>query len=319
MDPVRKPEGAVRVLHISDLHVDVPLSTVPWRGWLNKRFMGGANYLLNRSRHFRAVREKIRALDRFRREQRVDLVLCTGDYTVLGTEAELAAARDAVEPLTRAPLGFVTVPGNHDVYVPDALGRFERFFGDLLETDMPDRRVDGRWPIVRFVGDTIAVVAVDSARPNPQPWRSSGRVPDAQMEALAGILAEPRVRERFVFVITHYAPRLANGRRDRFTHGLVNGDALLACVADLPHGAVLHGHVHHCYRVRVPGVGPTLFGAGSTTQDAREGLWLFDVTPEGVIAARGGWVNDAYALTGSRFELSRAPRPPRPTRRSEPG
>lgn len=301
--PLPKPEGALRALHISDVHVDVPLRSVPWRGWLNKRLVGGANYVLNRSRHFRSVRQKLAALDRFRRAQEVDLVLCTGDYTVLGTEAELAAARDLVDPLTEAPMGFVTVPGNHDVYVADAIGRFERFFGDLLGTDMPDRRVDGRWPVVRFIGDTVAVVAVDSARPNPQPWRSSGRVPAEQIEALRSILDDPAVRDRFVFVLLHYAPRLESGRPDRFTHGLLNADEFLAAIADVPRGAVLHGHVHHCYRVRVPGVGPTLFGAGSTTQDAREGLWLFDVTDRTVRATRGGWVEDRYDLTGSTFTV----------------
>lgn len=298
-----KPAGAVRVLHISDVHVDVPLRNVPWDSWMGKRLLGGANLMLRRGKHFRRVREKMIALDRFRREREVDLVLCTGDYTVLGTEAELAAAREVIDPLTKAPLGFVTVPGNHDVYLPDAIGRFERFFGDLLGTDLPEHRVDERWPIVRIVGDTIAVVAVDSARPNPQPWRSSGRIPDAQVEALGRIFADPRLADRFVFVITHYAPRRADGRPDDFSHGLLNADAFLRELRAVDRGAVLHGHVHHCFRVALPGLAPNLFGAGSTTQDDREGLWLFDVAPERVTAARGGWVRDRYDLTGSRFEL----------------
>lgn len=298
-----KPEGALRVLHVSDIHVDVPLRNVPWSGWMGKRVMGGANLVLRRGKHFRRVREKVKALDRFRVERDVDLVICTGDYAVLGTEAELAAAREVIDPLTRAPLGFVTVPGNHDVYVTDAIGRFERFFGDLLETDLPEHRVDGRWPIVRLIEDTIAVVAVDSARPNPQPWRSSGRIPDPQIEALGRILADPRLDGRFVFVITHYAPRLADGRPDRFTHGLLNADAFLRELRAVERGAVLHGHVHHCFRVEVPDLAANLFGAGSTTQDDREGLWLFDVHPDAVHAARGGWVGDRYALTGSRFRL----------------
>ena len=88
--------------------------------------------------------------------------------------------------------------------------------------------------------------------------------------------------------ITHYAPRLADGRPDTFAHGLVNADDFLEVCADLPFGAILHGHVHRCFTVRVPRVRPTLFGAGSTTQDLREGLWLFDISPDGVRAVRGG-------------------------------
>lgn len=299
-----KPDGAIRVLHVSDIHVDVPLRHVPLGGWAGKRLMGGANLVLRRGKHFRRVREKVKVLDRFWREAGVDLVLCTGDYTVLGTEAELAAAREVIAPLTEAPLGFVTVPGNHDVYVPDAVGRFERFFGDLLETDLPDLKTDGDWPIVRLVGDTVAVVAVNSARPNPHPWRSSGRIPDPQLDALPGIFSDSRLAGRFVFVITHYAPRLASGKPDSFTHGLVNAEAFLSQCAAVERGAILHGHVHHCFHLKVEGLRASLFGAGSTTQDDREGLWLFDIEPDRVRAARGGWVGDRYALTGSPFEVT---------------
>jgi 3',5'-cyclic AMP phosphodiesterase CpdA len=289
--------SALRVLHISDVHVDVPFIDIPWQDWLGKRVLGGGNLLLRRGRYFRKTREKLAALDRFRREQGIDVVICTGDYTVLGTDPELAAARDAIDPLTRAPLGYVTVPGNHDVYVDDALGRFEARFGDLLTTDLPQYRVDRYWPNVRLVGDAVAVIAVNSARPNPQPWRSSGAIPPEQLGALGRILRDPRVRSRFVFVITHYAPRLADGSRDSLLHGLDNAEDFLHVCADLPRGAILHGHVHRCFHVRVPGIRPPLFGAGSTTHDLREGLWLFDVGSASIRATRGGWDGHRYVLT----------------------
>ncbi|MFK7989368.1 MAG: metallophosphoesterase [Sandaracinaceae bacterium] len=286
----------MRVLHLSDVHVDVPLAQVGGQALWGKRFIGAANLVLRRGKHFRRVREKVQALDRFRQEQDVDLVLCTGDYTVLGTDPELAAAREVIEPLTRAPLGFVTVPGNHDVYVPSGLGRFEAHFGDLLKTDWPESQVDGVWPLVRLIEDTVAVVCVNSARPNPQPWRSNGRIPDAQIDALREVLRDPRLEGRFVFVLTHFAPRLADGRPDRFLHGLVNADDLLRTCAAVPRGAILHGHVHRCFCVRVPGVGPTLFGAGSTTQEHREGLWVFDIDGETASARQGRWSDDRYVL-----------------------
>ena len=296
--------GALRLLHISDVHVDVPLGTLPWRDWVAKRVLGGGNLVLRRRRHFLRTREKLAALDRFRREHGVDAVISTGDYTVLGTEPELSAAREAIEPLTRAPLGFVTVPGNHDVYVNDALGRFEAAFGDLLSTDLPEYLVDAHWPAVRLIGDSVAVVAVNSARPNPQLWRSSGRIPPPQLSALARVLRDPRVRSRFVFVITHYAPRLADGSPDTFTHGLENAEELLQTCADLPRGAILHGHVHRCFHVEVPGVRPRIFGAGSTTQDLREGLWLFDIGPDGMRAAKGSWDGHRYVVTDEHVEAA---------------
>ena len=106
----------IRVLHFSDVHVDVPFRDMPAREFLGKRLIGGANLLLRRKRLFRDARAKLAALARFADEQAVDLAICTGDYTALGTGPELAAARAAIEPLTRRPRGFVTVPGNHDLY-----------------------------------------------------------------------------------------------------------------------------------------------------------------------------------------------------------
>ena len=282
-----------RVLHISDVHVDVPFGALPKRALLNKRIVGAANQWLRRGRRFRFTRDKLRALARFAEESDVDAVICTGDYTVVGTDPELAAARAAIEPLTRAPLGFATVPGNHDLYLDDGRGDFALHFGDLLEGELGEHRVDGPWPAVRFFGDHVAVVAVSSARPNPQVWRSSGRIPDVQLDALRNVLADSRLTGRFVFVITHYAPRLADGRPDHFSHGLLNADAFLR--ASAPASAILHGHVHRCFHVRIRGA-PPLFGAGSTTEDGVEGLWLFDIEPGEAIARRGRFDSGRYLL-----------------------
>jgi hypothetical protein len=111
------------------------------------------------------------------------------------------------------------------------------------------------------------------------------------------------LRDRFVFVITHYAPRLADGRPDTFLHGLVNADELLHICADLPRGAILHGHVHRCFSVKLPGVRPTIFGAGSTTQEEREGLWVFEVGAAAMRAVRGRWEADRYVLTNDELRV----------------
>ncbi len=285
------------MLHFSDVHVDVPWSELPWTQMANKRLLGAANLLLRRGRRFARAREKLAALARFAAEQRVDVAVCTGDYTALGTEPELRAAREAVEPLTHAPLGFVTVPGNHDLYLPDAVAdrRFERVFGDLMRTDWPERAIDHGWPTVRLFGDELAVVAVNSARPNPQPWRSSGRIPELQLAALQGLLADPRLVSRIVLLATHYAPRRRDGSRDRRLHGLENAEDLLAVCRAHPRTAVVHGHIHWRYHVDL-GHPPPLFGAGSATDAGREGIWVFDVTAGALRAVPGTWRGDGYVL-----------------------
>lgn len=289
----------MRILHFSDVHVDVPLREVPWRDWLGKRVLGAANHVLRRRRHFARTREKLAALARFADEQRVDLVVCTGDYTILGTDAELAAASALVEPIARGrPLGFVTVAGNHDVYLTDAVRerRFEKHFGKYLVNDLPELAGEDGWPKVRMLGDDLAVVALRSARPNPQPWRSSGMVSPAELAALDRTLHDRRVRERFVAVVLHYALRRPDGSPDRRTHGLVNADAVLRAVADLPRGCVLHGHIHRRFRLRLPGVRPPILGAGSATHEGHEGLWLLEIEGAAGRATPGSFDGTAYRL-----------------------
>ena len=280
----------MRILHFSDPHLDPDLSGVPFSEWLGKRVIGAANLLLNRRKHFDRVDEKLAALDRFRQEQNVDLVLCTGDYSVLGTEPELARARKVIEPLTHAPEGFITVPGNHDLYMPDTVKdqRFDRIFGDLMG--------GGGWPRIRLFGSDVAVIGVNSARPNPQPWRSSGRVPDEQLDGLARILEQPDMQDRFVFVMTHYAPRLASGKPDSPSHGMTNADEFLAACRPIRTGAILCGHIHRRYQVQVPDVAAPIFCAGSVSQNGREGLWLFDIAAGPSRATPGRWAGDRYEL-----------------------
>jgi predicted phosphodiesterase len=287
----------IRVLHLSDVHVDVPLWRMPPREFLGKRLLGAGNLLLRRGRLFDRATAKLLALARFAEREAVDVVACTGDYTALGTEAELVAARAAIDPLTRRPRGFVTVPGNHDLYMPDTVadGRFDRIFGDLLGSDWPERAVDGPWPAVRLYDHSLAIVCVNSARPNPQPWRSSGRIPDAQLRALEALLGDPRMHGRTVLIATHYAPRLPDGKPDRWSHGLENADDLLAACARAPRAAVIHGHIHSRYHVRL-GPGLHQFGAGSATHAGREGVWLFEVEPDRVRATPGSYHGNDYQL-----------------------
>jgi 3',5'-cyclic AMP phosphodiesterase CpdA len=255
--------------------------------------------VLRRGKQFAHAAEKLAALGQFAEEQQVDLVICTGDYTALGTEPELLAARKAVAGLTGRRYGYVTVPGNHDLYMPDGVRdrRFERHFADLLHSDLPDARVDGLWPCVRLVGDDVAVIAVNSARANPQPWRSSGVIPDVQLRALQTLCVDSRIADRFVFVITHYAPRRADGTPDLPAHGLNNADAFLSACQGLRRGAILHGHIHHRFQLALPNLPLRIFGAGSTTCERRESFWLFDVNQERARAQPGHWSQGRYVVT----------------------
>jgi len=291
----------MRVLHFSDIHVSTSFADVPLREFMGKRLVGLGNLTVRRGKKFERAAEKVSKLAEFGTEIGTDLMLCTGDYTALGTEPELENARALMEKFLGAPFGFVTVPGNHDLYMPDTVrdGRFEKFFGDLLTNDLPEYQLDGHWPTVRLAGDDVAVVCVNSARPNPQPWLSSGRIPAVQLTALDKILADERVRTRFVIVATHYAPRLESGEPDSPRHGLDNADEFMQVCAQIQRGLIAHGHVHWCYQVNVPELPIPLFGAGSATHEGREGIWVYDVGADECSAVQGVWDGTGYRLDES--------------------
>ena len=290
--------AVTRVLHVSDVHLEDGFEGVPFKAWLNKRIVGYANLAFRRRKAFAEAPRKIEALAAFAEEQRVDLIVCTGDYTALGTEPELRYARRVIEPLTHRPLGFFTVPGNHDLYLRDTVkaGWWDEFFGGLMKNELPELAVDGLWPQVWFPADGLALVGVNSARANPKPTHSSGRIPDEEIEALIRVLDDPRLRDRFVIIATHYAPRLANGKPDRPAHGLENADAFLRASACAARGVILHGHIHWRYHVRVPETPLPICCSGSTTHAGREGLWMLDVGDGGVTATPGTWDQTRYVL-----------------------
>jgi 3',5'-cyclic AMP phosphodiesterase CpdA len=291
--------AVIRLLHFSDPHFEAPLQGVPPSEWLNKRAAALVAHRLLRRRRFREAVPKTEALAAWARAQDVDAIVCTGDFTAFGTEPELAEARRRLEPFVRAGVPLVVVPGNHDIYLAASVrdARFERHFGDLLATDRPDLCADGAWPLVRLVGDHVAVVAINSARPNPPWWRSSGRIPPRQLDALSHALDVLHGEGRFIVVATHHAPRRASGRPDSFRHGLVNGAALERLLrAHLRRGMLVHGHVHRCYHLARHIAGSPIFGAGSATHAGRESFWLYDVGEDGAQARKGRWTGSGFAL-----------------------
>jgi 3',5'-cyclic AMP phosphodiesterase CpdA len=290
--------SALRVLHFSDVHVQRPVLSAPKAELLGKRFLAGLNLWLSRGKHFVEAREKLQALASFAVQQRVSLALCSGDYTAMGTWDELEDARAAVEALRKSsPLGLVTVPGNHDLYLPDTLRdqRFDRHFGDVLSSDLPEYQVDGPFPFVRLFGEQLAVIGVNSARPNPNPFRSSGCVPEPQLAALARILDDARLAGRWLIVMTHYGVLRRDGRPDSKSHGLDNA-AELVRVCARPRLLLVHGHIHHTYHHAATRERPWLFCAGSATQRDREGFWLYEVSAEGLLATPGDYADGQYRL-----------------------
>lgn len=291
-----------RLLHFSDVHVHTDALRVERGDVTRKRIVGALSLVLRRRPWFEEAPRKLRALAALRDALAPDFTLCTGDVTALGTRRELRAARSLLEPVLGAPERALIIAGNHDVYVPEASScrAFDDVFADYLVAN--DRGpAAALFPKVRCVGDDVAIVAVESAKPNPSLPVSSGRIPDAQLAALEEALREPSIRDRFIVVATHYGVFRANGRRDSRRHGLENADEFLAIVAGVRRGAVLHGHLHRRAFVWSDACRVPFLCAGSATHRGREGAWVLDV--HGVdrcTATPVDWAGEQYRVRPER-------------------
>ncbi len=288
----------LRILHFSDIHIDIQIRHMQWKKWFSKRAVGAINLLRGRSKYFDDAEMKVESLVRFKEENDIDMVINTGDYTALGLEQELIIARELVSPMMYPPQNYITVPGNHDIYVHEGNShyRFSEQFCSVLQNDLPEYCRGGHWPLVRLIGDDAAIIALNSARPNLLPWKSDGTIPEEQLESFGEMLQDERVKGRFIFVVTHYAPKLANGHNDKKLHGLNNAEEFLDACKPIESGAILCRHIHKTYRVHARGVKSEIFCAGSATMEGHEGAWLYELSGNKLEAYPLKWNGETYII-----------------------
>jgi len=269
----------VRILHCSDIHVtldylSLPLRKLGWRRWIAL----GELKLRGRQEAFRRAPDTIRQIARDFEALGADHLVVSGDVTAYALPGEFEGAREALGAVATDPRRCTVIPGNHDVYTPGAYRdrRFERTFAPLLESDLPELRREGSWPLVRLLGEDAAIVGLKSARVPAFPGMSFGVIGRRQLGGLRDAVSHPRLKDRAVLVVVHHAPLTGHGRPDRLHHGLMDREALFR-IARGPRFAVLHGHIHHRYHHAATEARPHLFGAGSSTQRGREGYWLIEV------------------------------------------
>jgi 3',5'-cyclic AMP phosphodiesterase CpdA len=235
----------MRIAHFSDLHL-LDLTDVGIHRFFNKRFVGYANLRLKRAHVHRAA--YVGAIAREVRRLDVGHVVITGDLTNLALETEFAMARDLVErDLGLDPSRVTIVPGNHDLYTHGAerKKRFAEYFGSYMTSDLPDLTATvaaGAFPIVKLRAQ-VAFIGLSSAVPRP-PLMASGRLGQAQLDALARILAHPEVAKRTAVIAVHHPAHNPASRLKARVEGLDDADALLAQIAKLDHALLLHGHLH---------------------------------------------------------------------------
>lgn len=266
----------MRFLHCSDVHVTQNYAQARLRelGWRRTIALLELKYG-GRQNAYAAAKDTLRQIADDART--VDHLVVSGDLTAYAMESEFQGAREALSQWADHPARLTVIPGNHDRYTPAALhGRlFEKYFGGLIASDLPEYAVEDGFPFVRLLGERDAVIGLCSARVPAVPGFSFGTIGKKQLEALAGLVQDPRLAGRAVLVAVHHAPFKEDGSPDKPLHGLTDAKALLAL---LPGGrfAVLHGHIHHRYHHPAGAHRPHVFGAGSSTQAGREGYWIIE-------------------------------------------
>ena len=231
-----------RFAQLSDPHL-TSLRDVRAGDLLNKRLLGYISW-----RRKRRHEHRMEVLDALREDlplEQLSQLLITGDLTHIGLPDEFSQARTWLKGLGAADK-IALVPGNHDACVTES---WDNTFGQWSEYMASDAGAEPLgFPSLR-IRDDVAFIGLSSACPTP-PLMASGRVGDAELSTLEGLLDSCRERRLFRVVYIHHSPVPG---QEKWRKRLVNAPRVAEVLAQ--HGAelVLHGHGHRVRRATLPG------------------------------------------------------------------
>ena len=216
--------------HLSDVHL-APLSDPHWRELIGKRLTGYINW--RRRRQYVHDSAVLSALIADLKAQTPDAIALTGDIANIGLAQEYLHGRDFLESLGSAR-DVTFVPGNHDIYVPEAAAFAARQWDAFMCDD------DGKsgFPFVRRRGP-VALIGVNSGVPTA-PFLATGWNGPKQLAELAGLLKTLKSENAFRVVLIHHPPVSTAGRHKR----LLDADVFKRVIAAHGTELILHGHDH---------------------------------------------------------------------------
>ena len=227
--------------HLSDVHIG-PLPRPSLRELAGKRLTGYLNW--TRGRHRVHDMDVLARLVADIHTQRPDHIAMTGDILNIGLAAEFPLARAWLETLGPArDVSFV--PGNHDAYVRGSMSHLADTFRPWTGDDSTAPSI---FPYLRIRGE-VALIGLSSGLPTA-PLLASGRLGQAQCEALGNLLHETNQRGLVRIIMIHHPPNRIGAS---FGRGLTDAAAFEAIVAR--HGAelVIHGHNHRASIAHIAG------------------------------------------------------------------
>ncbi len=269
---------AVRIAHLSDLHISPVPPPRPWIEAVHlKQVLGYINWLRGRGAHSRI---RLAATMAAIAHAEPDAIALSGDIIELGMSSEFAAGATVLSDLSSiAPLALTL--GNHDPYTPAAIGRMLTYWGGFLPAAMTTA-TDPReaYPHVWSSGP-LALITLCSGIPT---WLFSaeGAIGRAQMQRLETILAALDRTAQVPVLHLHHPPDTA---RLSPLQRLRDGGQLIHVMARHDCPLILHGHTHRGDIRELSRFGKRLVLAGAssasavlTTGPAAAGFNLIDVS-----------------------------------------
>jgi 3',5'-cyclic AMP phosphodiesterase CpdA len=249
--------------HLSDPHI-APLPAARWSELVGKRITGYINW--QRKRRFVHDPDTLAAIVADIKRHAPDHIAVTGDIANIAMEAEFPRGRDWLERLGSAQQ-VTFVPGNHDIYVREAI----KFAGRQWGMYTSDDGAAGGFPFVRRRGN-VALVGLSTGVPTA-PFLATGWLGANQLAEFAAVLNKLKHEDAFRVVLIHHPPITAAPKHRRLLDAPVFKRVIAAHGADL----LLHGHDHmHMINwldgpngTRVPAVGvPSASARRGTDKDS---------------------------------------------------
>ena len=228
-----------KLAFLTDPHL-APLPEPTVRELLSKRLFGYINWRLNRKAFH--VREVLDAITRDMLSHKPDHIAVGGDLVNLALPDEFVRAVDWLHTLG-LPEQVSLTPGNHDAYVRTNPHAGLELWRAYMTSDVRQAKKlapsDNGFPWVRRFGK-VALIGLSSAVATP-PFFASGRLGQAQINALVRILKELRASDHFRVVMVHHPPLMAMSSKRR---GLSDVSDLHAVLEEQGAELVLFGHRH---------------------------------------------------------------------------
>lgn len=273
--------------HLSDPHL-APLPVPTWSELFGKRATGYINW--RRKRRFVHEPAVLDLLIDDLKRQGPDHIAVTGDIANIALPDEFTRGRDWLEHLgSSTDVSFV--PGNHDIYVPEAGRLAMRQWGPYMTDD------DGTagFPYIRRRGN-VALIGLSSGVPTA-PFLATGWIGTKQLVEFAAVLSALKKEGLFRVVLIHHPPVTQTARHKR----LLDAQVFRKVISDQGAELILHGHDHvHMINwiwgandTRVPAVGvPSASGRPGKARhaaayhlyniDGRPGAWSIELVSRGV-------------------------------------